>query len=211
MIEESLFYPTLTAPYKSWPDKRLVSDTHYIHTCTAGSEYFTPLATQIANFGELSDFFRDKVAIAGNRDKNAIIAKDLARQALIGAVMNLSNSVSNLANGDVQVLTSSGMPMRKRPQSVVMTVPTNMVITNGNVAGQCIASVDRIKGAMSYVVKYTLDPQTPDSIWASMYSTSRQCVINGLQSGAKYWIMIGAVGGKGQILWSTAQLSPYIQ
>jgi len=175
-----------------------------------GNAYFTSIAADVTAYGELATGFAGKVAVAGNRDKNAVIAKDLLRVELIGTTLNLANSVSKLANGDIQVLGASGMPLRKRVQPIVLTAPTNLAVTAGKVPGQLTITVNRVKGARSYVVKYTLDPQTPDSSWASITSTRRDCTLTGLQSGSKYWIMVGAVGGNEQTLWSLAQLSGYV-
>lgn len=210
MIDFSSYYPTLTAPYKSWPDKQLITGTHFIYTCMISREVFIPLATEIADFGVLSEDFSNKVAVAGNREKNAVIAKDIARNSLITSVLNLGNSVTKIANGDGQILSSAGMQLRRRPQPLVLGMPGNLVISAGSLAGQITTKVDSVKGARSYVVRYTIDPQTPASTWTSITCTTRQCVIDGLQSGAKYWIIVGAVGGNGQTMWSVAQPSPYV-
>lgn len=210
MIDLSIYYPSLTAPYKSWGDKKLITGSQYIFTCMDGNAYFTGIAADVTVYGELSANFAGKVALAGNRDKNAVIAKDLVRVELIGNTLNLANSVSKIANGDIQILGACGMPMRKRVQPIVLTAPTNLVVTPGKVPGQLTISVNRVKGARSYVVKYSLDPQTPDSSWASVTCTKRDCTLTGLQSGSKYWIMVGAVGGNDQTLWSVAQLSSYV-
>ena len=141
---------------------------------------------------------------------NAIVAKDVARVALVDATVGLSNSVTKVAGGDLQILVSSGLELRRRPQTVVLGTPSNLVITPGNVQGQLKTKVDAVKGAKSYVAKYTIDPQTPASQWASVTCTIRECVLTGLQSGAKYWIVVGAVGGYGKTQWGAAQLSPFV-
>jgi hypothetical protein len=210
MIDVSLYYPTLTKPYKKWSDKQLVTGSHHIFTCMNGNEYFTGIAADIAGYGELSKNFSNKVAVAANRGKNDVAAKDMVRLSLIDSTLNLANSVSQIANGEIQILVSSGIPMRKRPKPAVLTTPTNLVVSAGQATGQLITKIDRVKGARTYIVRYTLDPQTPASAWASVVCTTRRCVINDLQSGSKYWIMVGALGGNGQNTWGVAQLSPYV-
>jgi hypothetical protein len=210
MIDLNFYYPILIAPYKSWPDKTLAGGSHYIFTCMSGNTYFSALATQVADYGELSGLFRNQVAIAANRGKNAVIAKDMTRLELIAATLTLRNAVAQIAKGDLQALASSGMVLRKKWQRVALTAPQNLRITSGAAEGQLKIKVKTVHGARSYEIKYTIDPQTPASQWASVTCTTSQYRIDGLQSGAKYWIMVGAVGGKGQTTWSVSQLSPYV-
>ena len=211
MFDPNFYYPTLITPYKSWGDKQLVTDTHYIFTCTKDNDYFLTLADEVTAYGIISDNFRDAVAQAANRDKDAVNAKDMARLELIGATLNLSNSVTKVANGSFAALASSGMPMRKRPQPIVLGTPNNLVITaDDNVVGQLISKISAVKGARSYIVKYTINPQTPDSQWDSIICTTRICIINGLETGAKYWIQVGAVGSYEQTRWGVSQLSPFV-
>ena len=209
-MNDLLFYPALTAPYKRWGDNKLFTGTQSICTKMTGNEFFTSIAAAVGAYAEVSETFGNKIAIASNRDKNAIIVKEMVRLDLISATLNLSNSVSQIANGDLQILVSSGMPLRKRAQPVVLTTPGNLVITAGSMPGELTTKVDAVKGVKSYVVKYTLDPQTPASTWTSVTCTTRYCTLTGLQSGAKYWIMVGAVGGNGQTKWSVTQISAYV-
>ena len=150
------------------------------------------------------------MALAANREKNAVVAKDIMRLSLISATFNLGNAVTQIANGDLQALASSGLQLRKRPLAIMLTPATNLVITASTVVGQLKTMVDAVKGAKCYVAKYTIDPQTPASQWASVACTARRCVLTGLQSGAKYWVIVGAVGGNGQTEWGVAQLSPFV-
>lgn len=210
MIDLNFYYPTLIAPYKSWPDKTLASGSHYIFTCMSGNAYFSELATQVANYGELSGLFRNQVAIAANGDKNAIITKDIMRNELVAATFTLRNAVAQITKGDLQALASSGLVLRRKWQRVALTAPQNLRIISGAGEGQLKIKVRTVHGARSYEIKYTMDPQRPASQWASAVCTTSQYRINGLKSGAKYWIMVGAIGGKGQTAWGVAQLSPYV-
>jgi hypothetical protein len=211
MFDPSLYYPTLNAPYKSWNDKEMVTGSHYIFTCMNLNEHFTTLAAEVTSYGELSTQFANLVSLATNRDKNAVTAKDMGRLALIEASINLGNSVTQVANGDFLALASSGIEMRTRPQSVVLGTTSNPVLTvDSNVVGQLKVKVPTVDGAKGYIVKYTINPQTTDTQWVNVFGTTSQRFIDGLQSGAKYWVMVGAVGGKGQTAWSGAVLSPFV-
>jgi hypothetical protein len=210
MFDPTLYYPTLNAPYKSWNDKEMVTGSHYIFTCLNLNDFFSALAAEVTSYGQLSAEFANLVSQAANRDKNAVVAKDMGRLALIEASINLGNSVTQVANGNFQALASSGIEMRKRPQTVVLGTPSTPVVTvDSNVAGRIKVKVNLVKGARTYIVKYTINPLTPDSQWENVFSTTSQRFIDGLESGAKYWVMVGAVGGNGQTTWSGAVLSPF--
>ena len=138
-----------------------------------------------------------------------MIARDIARAALVKAMLRLSNSVSQVANGDIVALTSSGFQLRRRPRTVALGIPGDIVIT-GNQVGQLHTKMPAVTGARSYTVKYTMDPVTPASVWQSITCTTRKCLISGLESGRKYLIIIGAVGGKGRTNWSATHRSGYV-
>lgn len=210
MFDPSVYYPTLNAPYKSWSDAQLVNGSHYIFTCMKFNEFFLTMADEITTYGELSAGFGTLVSVAGNRDKNAVVAKDLGRLSLIEASISLGNSASKIAAGNFQALASAGIELRKRPQPLVLGTPSNLVITAGTAVGQLKTKIKLVKGARCYIVKYAIDPQTPDSQWVSVTCTTSRYLLTGLQSGAKYWIKVGAVGGKDQTTWSPSQLSPFV-
>jgi hypothetical protein len=210
MFDPTLYYPSLNSPYKSWTDKELVTGSQYIFTCLDGNEHFLTIAAEVTSYGGNSEQFATLVARAGNRDKNAVAAKDMGRLSLIEASYNLTNSVTKVAGGDFQALRSTGMEMRKRPQPVVLGTPSNLVITANGTVGQLKTKVNAVNGVKGYIIKYTIDPMTPGSQWENIFCSTSQCVINGLQSGAKYWIVVGAMGSKEQTTWGVAQLSPFV-
>jgi hypothetical protein len=159
MIDLNFYYPTLIAPYKSWPDKTLASGSHYIFTCMSGNAYFSALAAQVADYGELSGLFRSQVAIAANGNKNAIITKDIMRNELVAATLTLRNEVAQIAKGDLQALASSGLALRRKWQRVALTAPQNLRINPGAAEGQLKVKVKTVNGARSYEIKYTIDPR----------------------------------------------------
>ena len=210
MLDVNFFFPTFTRPYFRWSDRKLVDRSHYVFTCTNGHEDLTSLADEITAYGLFSDTFRDKVAIAANREKTAIIEKDLARFELITATLNLAHSIASIAKGDIRILGSVGLELRKKPQSVSLGDVSNLVITAPNHVGQLKTKVDKVTGARSYLVKYTLDLALPISQWSYVTCTTLECFLMGLESGLKYWIKVGAVGAKGKTHWSEAQRSPFV-
>lgn len=210
MPDYSFYYPSLIAPYKSWSDTKLVAGSGYIFNCLQGNDYFTSLATEVTAYGNIVNAFRTQVELAGNRDKNAVAAKNVMRNALIAATISIANAVTQAASGNIQALVSSGMELRKKPQPIELEAPVNLVITAGPQPGQLKTKVDVVKGARSYIARCATDPEAPATQWTIVNCSRSQCVISGLPSGTKQWVVIGALGSNHNTAWSAMQLSPFV-
>ena len=84
-----------------------------------GNAFFpTPTVPAIADLQELLNNYNTAAAAAATRDKNAVIAKRVARLQLIEALQALARWCMSQANGNRQMLESTGFPLRKRmPQT----------------------------------------------------------------------------------------------
>ena len=123
----------------------------------------------------------------------------------------MGNSVTSVANGDVEVLVSTGLPLRKKRTAAVLTVPSHFRITNGVNPGELDLRVKGMKAARAYGFEYTIDPPTEDSVWIRTVCSASRCTIKGLQAGKKYWFRPFVTGSKGQQITGDAILSPYVQ
>ncbi len=61
---------------------------------------------------------------------------------------------------------------------------------------------DALKGARSYSFEITPEPLTPNSVWKSVSSTSREYTFGNLPSATKFWGRIIGVGTKDQYSYS---------
>ncbi len=211
MKTSDLFFPTLTRPYNSWSDKTLATESMKIQTNMADNPFFPTTVPTMDVFSTAAGDFVTSLARAGTRDINAVAAKNAKRDTLIAFCIQLGNSVVTTANGEIELLVSSGLPMRKRPQPVVIGNPTNFRITNGINPGELDLRVDTMKGASSFVFEYTEYPPTDASVWQRTTCSTSRCTISGLTAGKKYWFRVAAIGRKGQQVWGETLLSPYVQ
>jgi hypothetical protein len=157
----------------------------------------------MATFNTARLAYTNALEKAASRSVDDIAAKDKARTVLTAMLVELGNYVTLTANGDANKLISSRFDMRKqREPKPDMQKPKNLKLWDGINPGVIHVSVDAVPGARSYSHEYTMDPLTPDSVWTVVSSTSRKCTFKNLQSGAKIWVRVAAVGVRNQFNYS---------
>ena len=171
-----------------------------------GNAFFpTPTVPAIADLQELLTNYNNAAAAAATRDKNAVIAKGVARLSLIEALQALARWCMSQANGDRQMLESTGFPLRKptpqpRPE---IPAPTNLQVTDGPVPFSMYVSIDGNKLYKSFTFQYTTtDPALPGSVWESEFVTASEYIFFNLQPNTRYWFRVVAVGTRKQIKFS---------
>lgn len=90
----------------------------------------------------------------------------------------------------------------KQSQPAEINKSENLQVLNGVNSGELEVLVNRVKGATAYLHEYTTDDTAQTVNWVSVASTSRCIVFSNLQSGSKYYCRVGAVGPKGQLVYS---------
>ncbi|RYF84166.1 MAG: hypothetical protein EON98_09645 [Chitinophagaceae bacterium] len=149
------------------------------------------------------DEYQVGVIAAGNGDRLLIGQKQVAKEKVIKMLYQLSHYVLMVANGDRFVAQQSGFTLPKEQTARVLDVPTGLEIEAGNQSGELLVSVDAVKGAASYMHQYSTDPLLKEESWVTMNCTSSKCKLTGLTPGATYYIRVGAVGSKEQVLYGT--------
>jgi hypothetical protein len=80
--------------------------------------------------------------------------------------------------------------------------PETLTATTGNHEGEIELSRDAVRGARSYVVERTTDPQAATA-WAQAGVSPRSSLnVEGLDSGKRYYFRVAAVTLNGQSPWS---------
>ena len=148
--------------------------------------------------------YREALLNAQSRDYNAVLIKNQKRASLIMLLESLAKYVTFTAKGDVVALGSSGYDLVKAPVPVTISAPQNVTITDGLNLGELTIKADAVKGSPSYVPQITTAPLTPDSVWISYPCTKRTFTFKNLLRGQLYFCRIGALGSKGQLVFSDA-------
>ena len=107
--------------------------------------------------------------------------------------------VENASGGDELKIQSAGMSIRD-PKSPVGPLPPPLALSAmaGNNDGEIDLNWEPVKGANSYVIQMTTDPNVPDSWAPKANATESYAVILGLTSGTKYWFRVAGMGAAGQ-------------
>ena len=211
MKSQSDFLPSVTKPYNGWSDKKLATESIKIQTAVTDNPDFPTLVPTPADYAEMVGAFISQLGKAGTRDINAVAAKNARRRELIDATILLGTSASLTANGNLDMLLSTGLPLRKQQQPVVLGKPSNFRCTNGINPGELDLRVDTMDGVVSFNFTYTVYPPAETAVWTTVTSSKSSCTITGLESGKKYWFRVAAIGTKGQMVWGETLQSPYVQ
>ena len=105
-----LFDGVITRPYNSWSDGKLSTETNRMQQGTYKNPLFPSPVPNLKTFSEGVTAFVDQLARAGSHDSITIAAKNARRNDLIKLCVQLGNSVSNTANGNVEALVTTGLP-----------------------------------------------------------------------------------------------------
>ena len=206
-----LYDGVVTRPYNSWSDNKLSSETTKIQLAMYPNPLFPSPSPTMEVFSAAVAAYVLQLAKAGTRDANAIAAKNSRRAELVALCVQLGNSVSSTADGNVEALVSTALPLRKKRQSVVLDAPSNFRIENGINSGDLDLKVDGQRGVSTFGFEYTVDPPTEESVWVKTICTTSRCTIKGLTPGKRYWFRPFVTGSKGQHITGDMLLSPFVQ
>ena len=111
--------------------------------------------------------------------------------------------VESVAGGDEALIMSAGLEMRsdRTTDSSAPTAPETLTATTGNHEGEVELSWDTVRAARSYVVERSTDPQAASWTQAGV-SPRSSLIVEGLESGKRYYFRVAAVTLNGQSAWS---------
>ena len=193
----------LSRQFRRSNDASLLDFSNFIHqqVSTRTSVFSTPSPNMTELLDGITEFQSAKNA-AGDRGRLAIRQKNVARKALIALLDQLCNYVEFIAAGDNEIAAQSGFPFTKQPEPRTITVPTDLTVMPGNQPGELEISVKRVPGAVSYMHQYSTDPTLKEDKWMSMNCSQTKCLLTGLTPATTFFIRVGAVGTKAQVLFS---------
>lgn len=145
--------------------------------------------------------FQLALNVAGRKDRTLSSAKNDRKAELIGMLVKWDDFVTTTSNGDKTMLLSSGFDIAGtgNPSQDLGTI--DQLDVEIGPPGQAIARIKRVTGAKAYVFQCTADPVTPNSQWINETSSDREAVFTNLNSIAKYWFRVIAIGkGKQKVI-----------
>jgi hypothetical protein len=114
-----------------------------------------------------------------------------------------SQYVSATANGNLEVLMSSGFPVQKPSRVPIgpLAAPDAPVVVQGPVTGSLKATATPLYGASSYNWSVALQ-SAPDTDVQTAQTTGARAEFTGLTPGQTYVVSLNAVGTAGTSDWS---------
>ncbi|MFH1227596.1 MAG: fibronectin type III domain-containing protein [Planctomycetota bacterium] len=114
--------------------------------------------------------------------------------------------VENASGGDELKIQSAEMSIRAVAVPVgQLPGPLALSAMAGNNDGEIDLNWEPVRGANSYVIQMTTDPNVLDSWAPKANATESYAVILGLTSGQKYWFRVAGIGAAGQGAFSGAE------
>ncbi|HJQ32837.1 MAG TPA: fibronectin type III domain-containing protein [Pyrinomonadaceae bacterium] len=121
-----------------------------------------------------------------------------------GFMSQMAAYVESVAGDDESVIYSAGLEPRgaATPASGAPEAPDSLTATVGDHDGEIDLSWDTVRGARSYVIELTTNPQEASAWKLAGVSPRSSFVVEGLASGTRYYFRVAAVTLNGQSPWS---------
>lgn len=193
--------------FKRSSDQALLLRGKTVLLALEGNSNFATPDPDLATVKTILDDYEEKLSIANRRGSpEDTSAKNDARKALEAVLKKLAFYVTNVANGSLTILLSSGFEVSTIPQSDdVPSVVTGTVLRDGKQSGQMRLDFDKNRSAKVYeyqVCKVSADGAPGE--WEDPYTTtsSKLNIIAPLESLQRYGVRVRAVNGYGKSDWS---------
>lgn len=183
-------------------DSRLLEYSNHVLTQMTGNPHFPTPSPELADVAAAITNFSNAVNQAANGDRMAVAIKNDRRNELVDLLHLLGYYVVFAAHGDRTIALSSGFPLTKEPQGQVLTQPQNFKVVSTTQTGELVSSVNRVPGSRAYLHQYTTDAAQSPGSWKTISCTTSKCHIKGLTPGTTYYLRVGAVGSRDQVMYS---------
>lgn len=140
-------------------------------------------------------------AAQGGKQNTAV--RDARRVEVVALLRQLASYVSATANGNLEMLMSSGFPVQRPGRTPIgpLPAPHAPVVSQGAVTGSLYASAPPVRGASSYNWSVALQ-SAPDTDVRTAQTTGARTTFTGLTPGQIYLVSLNAVGSAGVGDWS---------
>jgi len=198
---------TVYIAYEKWDDYSLSTLAGRTLTAMTGNESFPDPRPDMDAYALLVNDYRAKHQVTSNGGSRLEKeAKDNAKAAVAQAMKELAFYVNTVANGNREILASSGFELVSgRQPSTIPGIPANIRLLDGRVSGEMRMMFSSLRAAWEYEYCYatSLDGDgTPD--WGEIIRTtnSRLNYINSLTPGERVYARVRARNNKGAGDWS---------
>lgn len=193
--------------YSNWDADSLYTLTGRTLSSMVDNEYFPDPRPTMEEYALLVNDYCRKQAVArdgGSRYERE--ARNNAKKLILRAMRELAFYVNVMADGNVEILASSGFMIVPPPKPIESPgVPQNVRLSDGRVSGELRLMFNSIPTATEYEYIYaSTHYKSNDLEWGEIHRTtnSRVNFISGLTPGERLYVRVRARNGKGIGDWS---------
>lgn len=163
-----------------------------------GNPNFASLAAAVTTAQTAYNTYLVAKAAAMDGGKPETAARNARRAELVVLLRALVNNINAIANGDEEVLLSSGFQLRQtnRPKIGALDPPAAPSVVQGKVSGILKASTPPVYGASLYTARIAL-ASAPTTYLQTKQGTGARFEFLGLVPGELYNIDMNAIGAAG--------------
>ncbi len=178
------------------------SKTNTIVSSIKGNPHFTDPVPSVALLEAAALNYSTALDNASTGNRSDIATKKSRRKELYKLLRGLARYVNFKAAGDrIKLLTSGFNISNETRQPITITITGAIKIKNGDNPGELLLAIPRVKGARGYTHEIRLEDGTVQN-WQTNGVTTSRCLFTNLQSGQRYSCRIGAMGARGQLVYS---------
>ena len=200
MPKVKLNFRTLSVPEKIARAQQIVA------ALTGNSNFTTPHPTlaEVTAAAAALEAAANAAQAARLEARRRTAARGVKEDDLTQLITQLGGYVESVAGGDEAMIMSAGLEMRSAAttDSTAPAAPETLTATTGNHEGEIELSWDAVRAARSYVVERTTDPQAATAWTQAGVSPRSSLIVEGLDSGTRYYFRVAAVTLNGQSPWS---------
>jgi len=175
-------------------DGDLVNDGYRVADSMTDNAYFSNPNPAVAELLKATKEYQQSLYDAAGRDQKLVAIKDNKRAVLRALLSQLAEYVNSVANGNREVLLSSGFKLARNRDETDELKAIAALEVRTDVPAQATISVKRVSGAKAYIHQYTTGMVTNESDWVTKTIAEHWCTFAGLQSGVKYSFRVIAIG-----------------
>ena len=157
---------------------------------------------------KLLDRFQQLLSVARRKGSpQDTAAKNEAKSALISALQQLAFYVSKVAEGNLQMLLSSGFQLSSYPKAGdVPELVRSVVLRDGKQSGQMRLDFAKQTSILLYEYRFAMEEEMKEGLWSEplLTTSSRNNIMAPLTPFQRYFVQVRGVNGFGKSEWSEA-------
>lgn len=193
-----VFFRALTG-YSQYTDTALYTRANLILSKLKNNQAFQQMFPSYHELEIVVMAFNMAYINAEDKSTLNISIKNTKRKELISFLSRLSYSINAIANGDKDLLLTTGYEITSdQPKDKQLGTIDSFTAVNLKTKGQVLSECNAVKNVNNYIHQYVKGVDTKDSIWTSIPLSVRKYTHTGLDSGEKYSFRIIAIGKGGE-------------